>query len=113
MYAELQECWNAKRDGRNPVKPRQIEDARAIARMFGVTYMPAKELVEAGPEVMAQRLLMLKAPEHMNNGPFFRAILGDIDMPQEGAGVLLSKMIDEIETIQVSDIHACESALAS
>jgi hypothetical protein len=68
--------------------------------MFGVPYLPARELVEAGPEIVAQRLLMLKFPEHMNNGPFFRALLGDISVPQEGADIRLSKMVDEVEKIE-------------
>ncbi len=68
MYEDLLAFWTAKKEGRHPAPHRRLDQVISTAQMFGVyPYLLAKELIAAGVDVMAQRLMMLQAPQHMDN----------------------------------------------
>ncbi|MFA5958035.1 hypothetical protein [Hyphomicrobium sp.] len=105
MMRDLEEFWRAKREGHDVHPPHYLEEAIAVAKTFGVPYIPAVELSEAGIEAIAQRIALLSSPENAGNEIVFRGLLGGAKLPPKKEDRLkISDMVATVETIRAVDL---------
>ncbi len=105
MIRDLEEFWAAKREGLDVEPPHYLEEAIAVAKTFGVPYMPAVELFEAGIEAIAQRVALLSSPENAGKEIVFRGLLGGAKLPPKKEDRLkISDMVATVETIRAVDL---------